>query len=225
MFDVEILVCPGLELGVELGVVLIGDFLVRAVKVLHVVEVEIGRSDVRAATEPPHATLGLEVAVVKVHSWAVGVAGVHYGAETTRKEGHLLARLVALAAVRRAELQTVVGCSQGLLGHRPVDNRQTAPRFLEHVAIGEHARDATPSVLPNPAVLVELSLAVDLFDGLADLVLGLPAHLLELGAHFSVGSAIKAQRVWRRIHSLVGVKAEALGFLLFCRLHHVDCAV
>jgi hypothetical protein len=42
-----------LKLGVVVGVVLLADLLIGAVEVLHVVEVEVGRGDVRAAAEPP----------------------------------------------------------------------------------------------------------------------------------------------------------------------------
>ena len=48
-------------LGVEFGVVLVGDLLVRTVKVLDVIQVKIDRSDIRVATciHAPQANLNL----------------------------------------------------------------------------------------------------------------------------------------------------------------------
>mmetsp|Transcript_6785 Transcript_6785/g.20085 ORF Transcript_6785/g.20085 Transcript_6785/m.20085 type:complete len:293 (-) Transcript_6785:478-1356(-) len=102
VLDDEVLVRPLFELGVVFRIVLVAHLLVGAVEVLHVLLVEVGGGDVRAAAEPPDAAVRLEVAVVEVHGGGEGVARVHHGAKAAGEEGHAVALLVALGAVHAA---------------------------------------------------------------------------------------------------------------------------
>ena len=80
------------------------DLLVGAVEVLHVVQVKVRRGDVGAASEPPDASLGLEVTVVEVHRGCKGVLGVHHRTQAARKERNPLAGLIAGTPVGGGEL-------------------------------------------------------------------------------------------------------------------------
>ena len=119
MVDDEVPVGPGLELGVEFGIVAIAHLLVGAVEVFHVVEVEVGGGDVGSSAEPPYASVGLEVSVVEVHGGAVGVAGVHDAGESAGEEGDALSGRHALGSVD----PSFGGGLQCLLGHGSVNHR------------------------------------------------------------------------------------------------------
>ena len=51
------------SLGVELRVVLVADFLVGAMEVLHIVNIEVGGGDIGSSSEPPDSSLSFLHAV------------------------------------------------------------------------------------------------------------------------------------------------------------------
>mmetsp|Transcript_4442 Transcript_4442/g.17489 ORF Transcript_4442/g.17489 Transcript_4442/m.17489 type:complete len:270 (-) Transcript_4442:7-816(-) len=205
VLDEEVVVRPLLELGVVLRVVLVADLLVGAVEVLHVLLVEVGRRDVRAAAEPPDASVGLEVAIVEVHGGGEGVSRVHHGAQAAREEWNALSRLHALRPVHAA----LRGSGQGLLRHRAVHDAEVAPGLLEDFALAQHSADAAAAVLPHPGVLLERRLSVHLRNGLADIVLRLATQLLEALAHAALLVSALDQRGRRLGDGLVRVPAQA----------------
>mmetsp|Transcript_46568 Transcript_46568/g.98827 ORF Transcript_46568/g.98827 Transcript_46568/m.98827 type:complete len:462 (+) Transcript_46568:138-1523(+) len=205
--DDEVPVGPRLELGIELGIVTVAHLLVRAVEVPHVVEVQVGGGDVRAAAEPPHAAVGLEVAVVEVHRRTVGVARVHHAREAAREEGHPLPRGHALGPVDAP----LGGGLERLLGHGAVHDREVDAGLLEDLAVLEDAGHAAAAVGADPAVLLEGGAAVDVLDGGGDGNLGLADHLLEAGAHgvVAVGSvAGPDEGLGRLLHRLVRIPSD-----------------
>mmetsp|Transcript_23806 Transcript_23806/g.37216 ORF Transcript_23806/g.37216 Transcript_23806/m.37216 type:complete len:433 (-) Transcript_23806:73-1371(-) len=224
VLDGEVIVSPLLELRVELGVVLVTDLLVGSMEVLHVLLIQIGRGDVGSTTEPPNTTISLEVSVVEVHGGAVRVPGMHDRAETACEEGNLVTRLVSSSPISLAVLQAVIGGLESLDRHGAVNHRKVAASLLPNLATGEHPGDSSTAVLSGPGILLELALAIALLDGLADVVLGLAAHLLELGPHLSVGSAIKAEGVWDPVDSLVAVPANATILLLLSGGSHLQAS-
>ena len=64
-----------------------------------------------------------------------------------------------------------------------MDAGQRVGRAERAAAAGEDARHTAAAVGARPAVLLEGGLPVDVGDGLGDLDLGRPAHLLELHSH------------------------------------------
>ena len=87
------------------------------------------------------------------------VVGAHF-ARAARTLGVALGPIGAAAG----------GRCQSLLRHAPVDDAERAAGLLEDVAVRHHARDPAAAARARPRVLLELA-AVELLDGLADLVL------------------------------------------------------
>mmetsp|Transcript_19535 Transcript_19535/g.57892 ORF Transcript_19535/g.57892 Transcript_19535/m.57892 type:complete len:438 (+) Transcript_19535:431-1744(+) len=209
--DEEVVVRPLLELVVVLGVVLVADLLVGPVEVLHVVDVEVRRRDVGAAAKPPLARdavpfLGLEEAVVEVHRGRERVLGVHHRRDAGGEEGHAAGHVLALERVGVANSGTV-----GLWRHGAVHDRHVDTRLLPHIAVGEHARDATAAVGTRPRVLAELG-SINLLDRGADVVLRVADDLFKLGLDAVVRVDSRAQqRVRNRGHVVFGADAPLLG--------------
>merc|ERR1719402_677379 len=91
----KVIITPGLELGVVLGVVLVARLLQSAVKVDSILLVQVVRSEVTATTKPPpgFATLpsfkDFKISVVEMKCRNVWIPGVDHRADPTCKEGHL----------------------------------------------------------------------------------------------------------------------------------------
>jgi hypothetical protein len=69
------------------------------------------------------------------------------------------------------------------LGHGAVYHRQVDASLLEDLSIDQHATDTAAAVLTHPRVLFEYTAAIEFLDGLADVILGVAAHGLELSPH------------------------------------------
>jgi hypothetical protein len=79
VLDEEIIVAPRFEFGIEIGIVSIADLFVRAVEVLHVFGVEIGRRDICAPTKPPAKRQPVFIS-------NVGVSGIRTKDSQTNKQ-------------------------------------------------------------------------------------------------------------------------------------------
>ena len=182
--QVEVLVAPGLELGVVGGVVAVAGVLDGLVEVLDVLGEEVAGGQVGAAAEPPVLVAvdgvlgvgGLEVAVVEVDGGGHGVVRVQDEGEAGGEEAE----------------RVDVGANEGLVvsahlldrGARQlaVDDGDVDAGLFEDVAVLEHARDAAAAVGPRPCVCLEL-LAVDPAQLLHDLLLVVLDQLLHAEAH------------------------------------------
>ena len=78
MGNMEVFIAPFLEAGIVFPVVLVACFFDCAVEMNCVFVEKVGGSQIRAAAEPPCVAValgihGLEVAVVEVYGWCIGV--------------------------------------------------------------------------------------------------------------------------------------------------------
>mmetsp|Transcript_1038 Transcript_1038/g.3831 ORF Transcript_1038/g.3831 Transcript_1038/m.3831 type:complete len:367 (-) Transcript_1038:175-1275(-) len=192
--DLEVVVCPLFKLWVVLRVMLVADALVSPVEVRHVVLEEVRGRDVRPAAEPPDAAVRLEVAVVEMHRRGHRVARVHHRRNAAGEERNLLARRVALGAVRAARRRRL----QRLLRHGAIYHGDRHARLLKDFAVLHHARNAAAAVLAQPRVLLERRAAVELFDGCGNAVLRRADHLLEAAPHRLVALDALHHRLRRR---------------------------
>ena len=81
MGDIEVFIAPFLEARVVSPIVLVACFSDCAVEMDCVFVEEVGRSQIRAAAEPPCVTValgihGFEVTIVEVYGWCIWVGGV-----------------------------------------------------------------------------------------------------------------------------------------------------
>mmetsp|Transcript_48878 Transcript_48878/g.140483 ORF Transcript_48878/g.140483 Transcript_48878/m.140483 type:complete len:308 (-) Transcript_48878:347-1270(-) len=171
----EVSVSPSLEFLVVFRVMLVADFLVSSVEVLHVVLIDVTGSDIGTASEPPNATVGLEVSVVEVHGRAERVLGVHHTAQSTGKERDSFTRSHSLASVN----STFGGGLKGFLRHGSVDNAQVDSCLFENLSSRKNSRHTTTAICSSPAIFFEFAFSVNFLNGFGDGNLSISAHFLE----------------------------------------------
>mmetsp|Transcript_9197 Transcript_9197/g.19303 ORF Transcript_9197/g.19303 Transcript_9197/m.19303 type:complete len:211 (+) Transcript_9197:604-1236(+) len=165
VLDDEVTVGPRFEFFVVFRIVLVADFLVGSVEVLHVVFVDVTGGDIGTSTEPPDTSVGFEVSVVEVHGWAMRVFGVHDTAQSACEERNALTGGHSLGAVD----STFCGSLKGFLRHASVNDTEVDSGLFENLSSGHDTRHTATSVGSGPGILTEFGITVDFFDGLRDL--------------------------------------------------------
>mmetsp|Transcript_46490 Transcript_46490/g.97677 ORF Transcript_46490/g.97677 Transcript_46490/m.97677 type:complete len:224 (+) Transcript_46490:573-1244(+) len=183
----------------------------------HIILVEVGRSNVGSATKPPNAAIRLEVTVVEMHGWTVGVARVHDAGKTAGEEGNTFSGSHTLRPIH----STLGRRLQCLLGHRSVDDTEVDTGLFKHGTVFEDAGHTPTSVGASPAIFLEGGLAVNFLNCASDGDLSLADHFLESGAHGVV--AIRAiagtnKGVGRLFHGLVRIPSNIHRRSIFCLL-------
>mmetsp|Transcript_31047 Transcript_31047/g.51290 ORF Transcript_31047/g.51290 Transcript_31047/m.51290 type:complete len:329 (+) Transcript_31047:171-1157(+) len=177
--DQEIAVGPSLELLVVRRIVVVADFLVGTMEVLHVILIDVARSDIRSSTEPPDTTVRLKITVVKVHGRTEWVLWVHDRRKTAREKGHTFAWFHALGTINAS----LGGSLQGFLWHGPVDHRKVDTGLFKDIAARHYARHSSSAVGAGPAVLLEFGGAVNILNCRGNVELSGAQHFLHFGAH------------------------------------------
>lgn len=193
--DDEVSIGPRFELGVELRIMTVAHLLIGSVKVLHIIQVEVGGGNISTATEPPNATIGFKVAIVEMHSGTEWIARMHDTGKSTSEEWYPLARSHTLGPIH----PPLGSRLQRLLGHGSVDHRKVDTGLLPNGSILEDAGHAPAAVGAGPAIFLEGGLSVGFCDGVRDGDLGLVEHLFEAGPHgvVAVGAVSGADEgVW-----------------------------
>mmetsp|Transcript_50602 Transcript_50602/g.134704 ORF Transcript_50602/g.134704 Transcript_50602/m.134704 type:complete len:270 (+) Transcript_50602:510-1319(+) len=190
VLDVEILVSLLFHSRVPCWIVCVTDLLVRPMKVLDVINVQIRGSDVRASAKPPHSTIRFKVPIVEVYGGTVRVLRMHDGGDTTSEEGHLLPRFQVTHSVSAS----LCCCSKSFLWHLTVNDAEVHTSFFEDVAIGQHTtHTSTPRVscvlLPKKGGLAIMG--CDLF---TDTALRLRSQCLKPAAYRVLRLVLHAQR-------------------------------
>mmetsp|Transcript_17172 Transcript_17172/g.31040 ORF Transcript_17172/g.31040 Transcript_17172/m.31040 type:complete len:408 (-) Transcript_17172:78-1301(-) len=207
MLDDKVAVGPSRELIVVVRVVFVAYFFVRAMEMLHIILVNITRSNISASPEPPDTAVGFKITVVEMHGGGHGVSWMHDTAEPTCKERNTLTRCHALGAVD----SSFSSSRQGLLGHGTVDNTQVDSSLLKDLSALQDSRHTTTTVGANPAILLERSFAINIRDSLCNFNLSVTAHLLKFSTHriVAIGPITLTNQTGRRIrHGFVGVPSK-----------------
>ena len=175
----------------------ITNFLVGAVKVFHIVFVNVGRGNVGAPAKPPLSALTLKEAVIKVHGGAMGIAWMHDATESTGTEFDLFLATPLLFG----------GGPEGRLGHVPVDDAEIDAGLFPDISVGQDATGPAPARGTHPRIFAERCAAVNVGNLTRNVNLGLTEHLFHLDQHFLV--------VTLKVGNQFG-ETQALGrFLLF----------
>mmetsp|Transcript_580 Transcript_580/g.1189 ORF Transcript_580/g.1189 Transcript_580/m.1189 type:complete len:281 (-) Transcript_580:447-1289(-) len=149
VLDYEVTVGPRLEFFVVLRIVLVANFLVCSVEVLHVFFVDITGGDISTTSEPPNSAIGLKVTVVEVHGWAVGVLRMHNTTQSAGEERNTFTGSHALGTVDSAFGSGL----KRLLGHASVNNTKIDSSLFKNISSGHDTGHTATSVGTRPSIL------------------------------------------------------------------------
>mmetsp|Transcript_13456 Transcript_13456/g.22122 ORF Transcript_13456/g.22122 Transcript_13456/m.22122 type:complete len:239 (-) Transcript_13456:705-1421(-) len=114
----KVLICPRFEFGVEFWIVTITDLLVCSMEMLHIIFIEVCRSDIGTTPKPPNTSIRLKVPVVEMHGRTKWITWVHHTGKSTSKEGDTFSWCHTLGPIHPALRSGL----QRLLGHGSINN-------------------------------------------------------------------------------------------------------